>query len=152
MGRVERAQHYVGDLHYAEAVMTRFDENRDGRLTNPEIDKAADVFTGFFIKFAKDKMNKELSLKQARGVFYFILTYRKMPETSGWGDWYETVWLTYVSTGSLSLNRSDLSLVFRVIIAKLSERPKAVPEPVAMPCHGPDLINPESCPDFSNSP
>ncbi len=133
-------------MHYAEAVMTRFDADRDGTLSNPEIDPAAEIFMGFIKKFAKDKMNQNLSDRQAKGAFYYILTNREMPT----GFW-DIAWLTYVRTGNLSLNRADLSTVFKVIIAKLFDTVKKPdpPPPNAdmpqIPCLGSDLLMPPNC-------
>ncbi len=126
-------------LHYSEAVMTRYDANHDGSLNNSEIDQAAEVFMGFIKKFAKEKMNQNLSDRQARGAFYYILTYKEMPT----GFW-DIAWLSYVSSGNLNLNRAELSTVFRVIIAKLFDTGKK-PEPVVVPpptvpCQGTDIV------------
>jgi len=127
-------------LHYSEAVMTRYDHNRDGRLDNAEIEEAAMVFKGFIKKFAKEEKNQNLSDRQAKAAFYYILTYREMP--AGWTDIF---WLSYISYGTLSLNRSDLSTVFRVIIARLVDAgkkadPPPPPPPGKMPCEPVDHV------------
>jgi hypothetical protein len=100
---------------------------------------------GFIKKFAKEKMNKDLSDAQAKGTFHYILTYREVPT----GFW-DIAWLTYISSGTLSLNRGDLSTVFRVIIAKLLDTGRK-PEPTkpeeqpTFPCQGMDFVMPEAC-------
>lgn len=106
-------------LHYAEAVMTKYDVNpRNGALDNAEIDEAAKVFMGYIKKFHKDTECKDLPDKYARGAFIYILKYRELPVTIF--D-FSLNWITWVSSGNLSLNRAELSGVFRVIIAKLFE-------------------------------
>lgn len=132
-------------LHYSEAVMTRYDVNRDGLLTNSEIGAAVEVFRGFIKKFAKEKLNRDLSDRQAAGAFYYILTYKEMPSS-----WTDIFWPSYISVGKLSLNRYELSTVFRVIIAKLFDTPVKktevkAPDPVPAPCHGFDIIIPPNC-------
>lgn len=133
-------------LHYSEAVMTRYDANHDGSLNNAEIDQAAEVFMGFIKKFAKEKMDQNLSDKQARGAFYYILTNKEMPT----GFW-DIAWLSYISAGNLNLNRAELSTVFRVIIAKLFDPgKKPEPEPLvlpppAVPCQGIDVALSPHC-------
>lgn len=106
-------------LHYAEAVMTKYDVNpRNGALDNAEIDEAAKVFMGYIKKFHKDTECKSLPDVYARGAFIYILKYRELPVTVF--D-LSLNWITWVSSGNLSLNRAELSGVFRVIIAKLFE-------------------------------
>ncbi len=106
-------------MHYAEAVLTRYDKNHDAALTNGEIDVAAGLFMGFIKKFAKEQLDKDLGDRYAKASFYYILTYREMPV--GLSDIF---WMAWISEGSLNLNRAELSNVFRVIIAKLFETGK----------------------------
>lgn len=101
-------------LHYAEAVMTRYDVDGDGLLTNPEVDMASETFMGFIKTFAQEKMGKQLSDKQANGVFYYILTEKEMPR--GIGDIFIK---SYLWKGKVTLDRSSLATVFKVIISKL---------------------------------
>jgi len=100
-------------MHYMEAVLTRFDANRDGALNNKEIEKAVPVFAGFIQSFAKEKLKKDLSVKQASDVFIYILAYKQIP--SSWNMFW------FWSTPTMNLNRAELSTVFRVIVAKIFE-------------------------------
>jgi hypothetical protein len=108
-------------LHYSEAVMTNYDKNGDGILDNGEIEAAVKVFKGYIKKFQKDTKCQTLPDVYARGAFLYILKYRELPVTF-WD--FSLNWVTWVSAGDLSLNRADLSGVFRVIIAKLFEPKK----------------------------
>jgi hypothetical protein len=108
-------------LHYSEAVMTKYDRNRNGALDNGEIEDAVKVFQGYIKKFQKDTKCQTLPDVYARGAFLYILKYRELPVTF-WD--FSLNWVTWISAGDLSLNRADLSGVFRVIIAKLFEPKK----------------------------
>lgn len=65
--------------HYAEAVMTRYDQDGDGILSGDEIYQASDTFIGFIQSFAKEKMGISLNEMLARWAFYYILAYREIP-------------------------------------------------------------------------
>lgn len=66
--------------HYAEAVMTRFDTDESGTLTNPEIAEATNLFRGFIKWLAAEKMGKDLSDDDAGAVFEYVLAYKKLPD------------------------------------------------------------------------
>ncbi len=121
-------------LHYLEAVVIRFDANRNGVLSGEELRSAAPLFSGFIQRYAKDHKQKDLSPRQAEGVFLYILAYKAFPT-----DW-NFIRVTYLSydwkwefnfgwglklpvefNQNISLSRSELSSVFRVIVAKLFE-------------------------------
>lgn len=120
-------------LHYLEAVLTRYDVSRDGILTTDELRKAVPIFSGFIQRYAKDRLKKELSVREAEGVFLFILAYRTFPTSWNsiriwylsyqWPQWeLEFPWGIKVPINpnqNINLNRADLSSVFRVIVAKL---------------------------------
>ncbi len=128
-------------LHYMEAVLTRFDTNQDGVLTNDEVRAAVPVFRGFVQKFAKDHVKTTLSDRQAEGVFLYLLHYKELP------TWWNMVHVYYLSydfswtidlgwgLGSIELNfntpleldRAELSKVFRAIVAKIFQT--AAPAP-----------------------
>lgn len=121
-------------LHYLESVMIRFDSDRNGILTGPELRKAAPIFSGFIQRYAKDKKKQDLTVERAEGVFLFILAYKSIPESwlnkiSVWwlgSDRYYEIPLYWFSVPlnwntKISLNRSELSAVFRVIVAGLFE-------------------------------
>ncbi|MGE3760415.1 MAG: hypothetical protein AB7H97_21805, partial [Pseudobdellovibrionaceae bacterium] len=142
-------------LHYAEAVMTKYDVNpRNGALDNAEVEEASKVFMGYIKKFRKDTECEDLPDKYARGAFIYILKYRELPVTK-WD--FSLNWITWFSAGNLSLNRAELSGVFRVIIAKLFESTAKKKEnacsPVAPPKPQPptpaqvDALN-AACHDF----
>lgn len=120
-------------MHYMEAVLTRFDTNRDGILVNQEVEKAVPVFAGFIQRFAKDKLEQDISTHQASNVFLYILAYKQIP--SRW----DLLW--FWRTPALKLDRGELSTVFRVIVAKIfetapvEEPPRPAPTPAA--CHYP---------------
>lgn len=114
---------------YSEAVLTRFDVNEDGQLTNPELDRAAEIFRGFIKWLALAKMDRELSDSDAIGVFYYILIYRALP-ASFWDN--AEVWrLANFGAGDVALDRHDLSKVFQVLISKLTEN--STPRPTSDP-------------------
>jgi hypothetical protein len=103
-------------LHYLEAVMTRFDGNRDGLLKTDEVRKAMPIFRGFIQRFAKDALKTVLSDADADKVFLYILVYKEIPSGS-WGGQFWIWWMG--SNPTVSLNRAELSTVFRVIVAKI---------------------------------
>ncbi len=135
--------------YYAEAVMTRFDTDESGTLTNPEVDEANRLFIGFIKWLAANKMDQDLSDGEATAVFYFILANKRIPE--GFGDGISIWWNSWFGSGSVELNRFDLSIVFSVIISRLSEgqdpsqNPHAVvltPMPPAEPFSAPEWFVP----------
>jgi hypothetical protein len=115
--------------HYAEAVMTRFDTDESGTLTNPEIDQAVELFRGFIKWLAAEKMGKVLSDDDAGAVFYYILANKELPEGvwAGLSVW----WTSLFGAGEVTLTRYDLSVVFKVIISKLTEQQPPPHEPAA---------------------
>ncbi len=119
-------------LHYLEAVTIRFDANRDGVLTSDELRKAVPVFSGFIQRYAKDKLQKDLSVRDAEGVFLYILAYKSFPTSWNtlrvWWLSYDLQWEFDFGWGwklpvninqNIKLTRAELSSVFRVIVAKL---------------------------------
>ncbi len=122
-------------IHYAEAIMTRFDTDNDGVLTNDEINAAVPIFSGFIKKIAKEKQNRSLEDSEARAAFLFILDEKRMP-SSNW-DYFKVYWNSKREP-TLALNRYDLSQVFKAIIAKLSEVGTGSTAPV-VPAVEPDL-------------
>ena len=110
---------------YAEAVMTRFDANRDGVLVNKEVYASIPVFQGYIKKFAREKMGLNLYDWMAKGAFLAILTDKKIP------DWKRLVLDVRFDFWALQepidfnqpiwLDRLELSKVFRAILGKLSE-------------------------------
>lgn len=119
-------------LHYLEAVMIRFDHNRDGQLTSDELRRGVPIFAGFIQRYAKDKLQKNLSARDAEGVFLYILAYKSFP--TSWNalriwylsyDWqyeFDFGWgwkLPVNFNQNIVLTRAELSSVFRVIVAKL---------------------------------
>ncbi|MGE0526671.1 MAG: hypothetical protein AB7G93_12610 [Bdellovibrionales bacterium] len=97
---------------YAEAVMTRYDVNRDHQLDFDEVDTAEPVFSAFIGKFIEDKINRFLEENElggaygkyvaqwcipcTRGAFFYILMHKKIPEpedllgriTPGWMNFF----------------------------------------------------------------
>ncbi|MGZ3724024.1 MAG: hypothetical protein ACXVA9_13870, partial [Bdellovibrionales bacterium] len=124
-------------VHYAESVMTRFDRNQDGKLDNSELEGAVPIFAGFIKKIRKDTTGKDLSDAGARAAFFYILTYKTLPESiieSGIVLKNEFLW-----EPTLSLDRTQLAEVFKSIIARLFEVGKKQAVPVYTefrPCHG----------------
>jgi hypothetical protein len=124
-------------LHYLETVLTRFDTDRDGILINREIRQAIPIFSGFIRRFAHDRMNAELSDLESQGVFLYILAYKTVPSkwsafwvyrlsTDMYWQWeFKLPWESEARKVAVNLNqdirlnRSELSTVFRVIVAKL---------------------------------
>lgn len=118
-------------MHYAEAVMTRYDLNGDGVLDTAEIHPAEDVFYGFIQAFAKERLNVSLTDSQAVGAFRYILYYKEMP-TAGISN-YVLINTFALRAPDLKLDRNQLSDVFRVILAKLFET--KVPQGQPATCH-----------------
>lgn len=112
-------------LHYLEAIMTRYDVNVDGILNAAEIVEAEKTFPGYFEKFHFDETGKELGNSLAKGVLYYLLTYRKLPpdrkELGLWAglldDYY--VWSLTDGVQQLSITRADLVDIMNVIIPKI---------------------------------
>jgi hypothetical protein len=147
-------------LHYIEAVLTRFDANRDGVLTNPEIRKAIPVFVGYIQRFAKDRLGHSLSDRAAQGAFLYILLYKQVP--TAWNiikiydlsldmawEWdVRGVKVRVDMNQPLRLNRAELSTVFRVIVAKIfdtapvAEQIKLLSAPHPAACQEPPLATP----------
>ncbi|NJL24146.1 MAG: hypothetical protein HC902_02510 [Calothrix sp. SM1_5_4] len=68
-------------LHYAEAVMTRYDSNKDGVLRNSELRQAVPVFTGYIKKYANESLDiPDLAEWKARGAFSLH------PQVQGYAD------------------------------------------------------------------
>ncbi len=110
-------------MHYSEAVMTRFDLNGDLRLDNAEINQGAiPVFLGYIKKFSKDSGMGELDDGQAQAAFYYILANKTIPVS--WSERYIYVPWEWAWPSTLSLDRYELSTVFRVIIGKIMEAGK----------------------------
>jgi hypothetical protein len=111
-------------LHYLEAVLTRFDSNRDGMLNSGEVNLAMPIFRGYIQRFAKDVLGENLSDVDADRVFTYILVYKQIPTSS----WYDKFWVWWNGTNkSLNLNRAELSGVFRVIVGKIFATAPAPP-------------------------
>lgn len=119
-------------LHYLEAVMIRYDQNRDGQLTADELRRGVPIFVGFIQRYAKETLNKNLSARDAEGVFLYILAYKSFP--TSWNalriwylsyDWqyeFDFGWgwkLPVNFNQNIVLTRAELSSVFRVIVSKL---------------------------------
>ncbi len=103
-------------VSYAESVMNRFDKNRDGKLENSELEGAVKNFSGFIKKIGKDRLNRDFSDAQARAAFFYILTYKTIPETKV--D-FAYVMKFEVWEPTLSLDRMQLAEVFKAIIGRL---------------------------------
>lgn len=127
-------------LHYAEAVMTRFDENLDGQLDDDEIRKATPMFINFIQITAKETGRGDYDEAFARGIFRLMLEKRGMPEwynimgiLDHWAEWKLPVDLYFwkfevplVMPPKISIDRIGMSQVFFSIIQELyksSERP-----------------------------
>lgn len=140
--------------HYAESVMTRFDRNQDGQLTNDELEAAVPLFNGFIKKIAKDKLNQNLSDSQARAAFFYILKFKSIPASAV--D-FAYVWKMEWWEPKLSLDRYQLAQVFKAIIARIMEvgkkplPPPPPPPPSSVPCWGLEGVLLSSCPSPAGS-
>lgn len=131
-------------MHYAEAVMTRYDTNRDGRLDDVEVKTGAlPVFNNLMRKIINETEKTNLSESEGRAVLLYILKYRQIPNKELWGDWGSVVWIRLLNEPEFSLDRRQLADVFRLIIGRLmnptpkddkpeaSTKVKAPVEPIA---------------------
>lgn len=96
-------------MQYAEAVMTRYDRDGDGLLSKAEALEALPVFEGYIKKFALKTTGLALYPKTTRNAFLSILAYKKVPGILG----------VIREPGSMSLDRLELSEVFKLILRRL---------------------------------
>ena len=124
-------------LHYAEAMVTRYDTDHNGILTSVELEGAADVIGGFIKFYVHDYLNKDVSDDFARDVFSYILYYQKMPTNSD----ALAVFLHGVRRSlvppEIRLDRMDVARILRMIIGKLLEKRSADDQSLVSPpnCH-----------------
>lgn len=113
-------------LHYAEAIMTRYDLDRDGLLTNSEMEAAVPIFRGFIKDYAAKNLGKSLWDWEARGALYYIIINKDISKGLG-------VWKTAAWTSNVVLDRLELAKVFRVIIGYITGDASRAPAPVVQP-------------------
>lgn len=101
--------------HYIEAVYTRWDLNRDGRLSMAEADKAFFLFRKILREasgFTKDE--------EVRALYFYLLTFGKPPESFG----NKLYWLWWKKTPEewekrVSADRAMLAQIFGNLAASL---------------------------------
>ncbi len=74
-GEMDRA---ISIHHYIEALYTRWDSNRDGRLSMEEADKSFFLFKNLLTEAAAAK---GVEAKDARALFFYLLKYGHPPES-----------------------------------------------------------------------
>lgn len=121
-------------VHYSEAVLTRFDLDKNGVINSNEARQAAPIFSGFIRKVAKDRDGTNLPDAVARGVFLYILLEKELPESGFSWSFVRSLGHSVDLSGelnfligkyridwnsTLNLDRKELSQVFRVITKEL---------------------------------
>ena len=124
-------------IHYAEAVMTRYDSNEDGFLDEYEVDAAAPVFAGLIDRVAKSQDMGSLWDWQKVAALKYILAFKEIPKSTWNKAWLAARYWSYWGFG-LKVNRLDLAQVFKAIIQKIVEpkmtAPAAPPKPARRTC------------------
>jgi hypothetical protein len=128
---------------YAEAVMTRYDTDQDGVLTNAELEAAVPIFSGFIQKIARDKIGYNLWDFEARGAFLYIMDHKALPGVLSLPE----IYLNETVAPKLAINRLELAKVFKAIIGSLmstgAKKPPAPPPMIF--CHGFDGFPSPGC-------
>lgn len=105
---------------YSESVLTRFDADYDGTLSDPEVDVAFPIFKEFINVLAKNLLQQEEDLSENRiqAIYEFILYNKRAPETRTdmvsiwWNSKAEPNWV-------IDSDRMALTEAFSVIINRL---------------------------------
>jgi hypothetical protein len=120
-------------LHYAEAVMTRFDQDQDGKLNDDEVRRATPLFVEFIQIMARQSGRGNFDYAWSEAIFRLMLEKQGMPEwynamgvLDQWGEWTIGVdlgfWkaeLPIVRKPPVTLDRTGMSKVFRAIVQEL---------------------------------
>ena len=120
-------------LHYAEAVMTRFDADQDGLLNDLEIRAATPLFVEFIQVMARKTGRGEYDYAFSKAIFRLMLEKQALPEwynvmgiLDHWGEWTFSIDLGFwradvpvVKQPEITLDRTKMSRVFRSIVQEL---------------------------------
>lgn len=137
---------FSGVIYYVEALIQRFDENKDGAIDQNEADKAFPIFHDTLKSLVESrKMSDAVPEGKLRALFTYLLNYGKIPS----GFWEKLKWLEWSWHDSWEFKANRLSLIklFALISADSSKSPNAMrkdhfikgksnaPRPVKMHAH-----------------
>lgn len=113
---------------YSESVLTRYDEDENGVLSDVEVDEAFPVFKEFINSLAKNLQGsqEDFDINRVRAIYEFILYFRRAPETPldkfkiYWNSSEEPSW-------EVQSDRMALTEAFSVIINRLLNLSAASP-------------------------
>lgn len=109
-------------LQYEEAVFTRYNRDMNNVLSGKELDEAFNTFS-WLMKNMAAATCKNLSDKQVRLVFDYILRYQEIPDVkfdlNYIGEDVLTVLKLYAITAPIQLDRFHLNMVFETLIRKI---------------------------------
>lgn len=100
-------------VQYESTVFIRYNENNDGVLTGIELDKAFGTF-GWLIRSMAQLMCMDLSEKDARNAFNYILNHYEIPEKN-----ISTQFSFWFDPPPSNLDRMRLNKVFKALIRKI---------------------------------
>ena len=120
-------------IHYAESVMTRFNQDADQFLERDEVNAAIPLFSGFIREMGKAVCINSMDSQRVKDVFRHIVETGKIPQSDGWWSDFG-LWREFRSRRGDSwepqFDRGHITSVFASIIAKSIEQGK---EPVVCP-------------------
>jgi hypothetical protein len=100
-------QNFTGIVHFMEAVLARFDKDRNERFNLEEAMTAFPTFRELLIKNSKGQI-KPGETSKAEALFTYILKYRKIPDDNIFGIIHFVSWMVSRPFWKLDVSREDL--------------------------------------------
>jgi hypothetical protein len=133
-------------LQYVEAIFTRFDDNQDGILKGPELEKAYPFYKGMIEEVGTKRLCINMDSNKDRYAFMYILKFHQIPSTGF--DALRTALYRSIFGWHIKMDRMGLAKSFRIIVQAILEADRKghkdcenAPPPV--PSQDPDWDKPQ---------
>ena len=98
-------------LFSIEGIFIRFDQNKNGRIAGPELERAYKVFKRVIWRFGEDRWPTLDRERWVRSYFFYIVKYKEIP-----GNFWLSIFHNLVSKMNLSVTREDLILIINGMV------------------------------------
>lgn len=103
-------------IHYTEMIMTRYDVDSNGVLTNTEVSTAYEVFKGVINSVLEENNLDDMSLADKKRIFYFMLDRGVSPADNKAAFF----WYSESDMKKIRVTRLGLTKVFSTIVSMIS--------------------------------